>query len=236
MAGTFQLHLDTTGPQGVALVLDAGNPTFTLDRVVSALASSTSGDAVMVKLWGDVDPAADARIQQLEGDSSWISLAAIDVTVAVGDGAKTIYCRLRDDVGNTSAVASDTITLDTTAPIVTILAGPSTTAGGEPPKLSKVAGFDDASITWAANEPIQAYKVKVVPAANATHDQGTVIAAAGGSTNVNEASGGAELVAANTPVTTHIRGADLEAAAAGGDGVKDVKVFAQDLAGRWSVL
>src|SRR3954454_20149527 len=107
MPGTFQLVLDTTGPQGVTLTLDAGGPQFTLDRVVTAIAASTSNDAAMGKIWGDVDNAADARVQTTEAASSWISLANVDITVSAGDGVKTINCRLRDDVGNTSSVATD---------------------------------------------------------------------------------------------------------------------------------
>lgn len=235
MPGTFQLLLDTTGPQGVTLTLDAGNPQFTLDRVVTAIAASTSGDAAMVKIWGDVDNAADARVQTTEAASSWISLANIDITVAAGDGVKTINCRLRDDVGNTSTVATDTITLDTTAPTVTITAGPTTTAGGVPPKLSKVGGWDDAGVTWSPDSDIQAYKIKVVPSTGADHTQGTTIPTAAGSTNVNVASDGSVKVAAASAVTSHIRGTDLESAAAG-DGNKQLKIFVQDMAGNWSVL
>lgn len=235
MPGTFQLVRDTTGPQGVTLTLDTGNPQFTLDRVVTAIAASTSPDAAMVKLWGDVDNAADARVQTTEAASSWIALANVDITVAVGDGVKTINCRLRDDVGNTSSAATDTITLDTTAPGVTITAGPTTAAGGAPPKLSEVAGFDDASLTWVVDSDIQAYKLKVVPSTGSDQTQGTQIPTAGGSTNVNVVSDGSVKVAAGTPVTSHVKGVDLGAASAG-DGTKQLKVFAQDMAGNWSVL
>src|SRR5205814_3862289 len=130
--------LDTLGPQAVTLSLDAGNPTFTLDRVVTAIPGTSSGDATMMKVWGDVDPAADANVQTTEAASAWVSYGNRDITVTAGDGVKTINVRLRDDVGNTSSVATDTITLDTTAPAITITAGPSTTAGGSPPKMSKV--------------------------------------------------------------------------------------------------
>jgi hypothetical protein len=37
-------------------------------------------------------------------------------------------------------------------------------------------------------------------------------------------------------VTSHIKGADLDAAAANGDGTKQLKIFGQDMAGNWSVL
>lgn len=236
MPGTFQLVLDTLGPQGVTLTLDAGNPAFTLDRVVTAIPGTSSGDAVVMKIWGDVDPAADANVQTTEAASAWVTYANRDITVAAGDGLKTINVRLRDDVGNTSSVATDTITLDTTAPTVTITAGPSTTQGGNPPKISKVAGWDDASITWQVDADIQAYKVKVVPSTGADQSQGTTIGTTNGSTNVSATgAGGAQVLAAATAITTHIKGADLEAASAG-DATKQLKIFAQDMAGNWSVL
>jgi hypothetical protein len=233
MPGTFQLVLDTLGPQGVTLVLDAGNPTFTIDRVVTATPGTSSGDAVLMKMWGDVDPAADANVQTTEAASAWVAYAPRDVTLAVGDGSKTVNVRLRDDVGNTSSVATDSITLDTTAPVVTIDAGPTTTAGGAPPKLSKVAGFDDASIMWHADSFIQAYKIKVVPSTGALHTDGTQIPTTAGSTDVNVSGTGVE---ASSAITSHIKGADLETAAANGDGTKQLKIFVQDQAGNWSVL
>jgi hypothetical protein len=168
--------------------------------------------------------------------SSWVTYGNRDLTVAAGDGVKTINIRLRDDVGNTSSVATDTITLDTTAPVVTIDAGPSSTAGGSPPKISKVGGWDDGSITWHADSDIQAYKIKYVPSSGADQTQGTTIPTAGGSTNVNVTSDGSVKVAASTQVTSHINGTDLDAAAANGDGTKLLKVFVQDMAGNWSVL
>jgi hypothetical protein len=236
MPGTFQLQLDTQGPQAVTLTLDAGNPTFTLDRVVTAIPATTSGDAVVMKIWGDVDPAADANVQATEGASGWVSYGSKDITVSAGDGVKTINVRLRDDVGNTSSSASDTITLDTVAPVITITAGPSSTAGGSPPKISKNAGFDDGSITWSPDSDLQAYKIKFVPSTGADQSQGTAIPTTGGSTNVNVASDGSVKVASGASVTSHIKGADLDAAAANGDGTKQLKIFGQDMAGNWSVL
>lgn len=222
MPGTFQLVLDTTGPGGVTIVLDAGNPAWSLDNVVSALVGTTDPDTTgyQVKFWGDVAGVPD------EATATWqnFNAAGINVTLTAGDGAKTVYCRVRDDVWNTSAVANDTITVDTTAPVITISAGP------DAAKISKVAGKDTSVVQWSSDSALQAYKVKVVPNTNSLENAGTVIPAAGGSTNVT---GGA--VAAGTTITTSINGTDLESASAG-DGTKIVKVFGQDLAGNWSVL
>lgn len=221
MPGTFQLTLDTTGPQGVAVILDAGNPAWSTDGVVDAIISTTDPvtTGYQVKIWGDVQGVPD------EATAVWQALtASIAVTLTGGDGVKTVNVRMRDDVWNTSSVATDTITVDTTAPVITLLSGP------DVPKVSKVAGKDTAVITWKADSDLQAYKVKAVPNPSSLHGAGTQIPTTAGSVNV---SGGA--VAANAVITTTIKGTDLETASPG-DAAKDIKVFGQDQAGNWSVL
>lgn len=224
MPANFQLVLDTTGPQGVGGKLN-GDDTYTNVRGVTLAATTTDPDTTgyQIKVWGDVDPAANANIQPLEADSSWITLtAAVAVQLSAGDGTKNVTWRLRDDVWNTSATATDQIVLDTAVPVVTISAGPDVA------KVSKIAGRDTATVTWASDSDYQDYVVKVVPNGSSDHNAGTAIPTAAGSTNVGGAAG-----TAAAPVTTAIHGADLEAASAG-DGAKTVKVFVQDLAGNWS--
>ena len=46
--------------------------------------------------------------------------ANVSYTLSSGDGSKTIYAWYKDSAGNVSATASDSITLDTTAPAITI--------------------------------------------------------------------------------------------------------------------
>lgn len=221
MPGTFQLTLDTTGPQGVALVLDAGNPAYSTDNVVDAIATTTDPDTTgyQVKLWGDVAGVPD------EATAVWQTLtSSLAVTLSAGDGTKTVTARLRDDVLNESATASDTILVDTTAPVVSIVTGPT------PSKVSKIAPADDSSVQWSSDSDFDLYSVRVVPATSSDHTAGTEIPTTAGSTNT---SGGAGT--AGTPVTTVIHGADLEAASAG-DGDKIVKVFVREAAsGYWSV-
>ncbi|MFP3491037.1 hypothetical protein R0K20_25995, partial [Staphylococcus sp. SIMBA_130] len=73
-------------------------------------------------------------------------------------------------------------------------------------------------------------KVKVVTSQGATHDTGTQIGTANGSTNMS----GTGTWANGAVVDATITGADLEAASAG-DGSKTIKVFVKDDAGNWSV-
>lgn len=228
MPGTFQITLDTTGPGGVTITLDAGNPAWSLDNVVDAIVATTDPDVTgyQVKFWGDVAGVPD------EASATWQNYtgASIPVTLTAGDGAKTVYCRLRDDVWNTSSTANDSITVDTTAPVITLIAGPDAT------RISKVAGKDVSVIQWKSDSALQAYKIKVVPSTSSLQGAGTTIPTAGGSTNMSQTgAGGAQVLAADTTVTSTIHGADLESASAG-DGAKTVKVFGQDLAGNWSVL
>lgn len=218
MATNFVLTLDTTGPAGVTLALNGG-AAYTGSVNVTANVGTTDPDttAYQMKVWGDVAGAAT------EGAAAWVAFnAALPIVLTAGDGVKLVNVKLRDDVGNESAVATDTITLDTTAPV------PNITVAAAPTKISKVAGFDTSTFTFAADSDIQAWKVKVVPATGSAENAGTTIPVTAGSANIT---GGAKAAGVGVQVT--IKGADLETASAG-DGGKIVKVFVQDVSGIWS--
>lgn len=222
---SFDLTLDTTGPAGVAGSINSA-ATFTTSRDVLLGPTTTDPDTTgyQIKIWGDVDLAANANIQDIEANSTWITLtASMAVRLSTGDGSKTLTWRLRDDLNNPSSTATDSITLDTTVPVVTLDSGPT------PARISKQASKDSSDETWHADVDIQAYKVKVVPSTSSIHSAGTLIPTTAGSVNT---SGGA--ISASTPVTTTIKGTDFETAT-GGDGTFHVKVFVQDLAGNWSL-
>lgn len=228
MTASFNLTLDTTGPAGVVASINAGATYATDDDVVVDI-TTTDPDTTgyQVKIWGDVDAAADPNIQATEGASSWITLANPHaVKLSSGDGVKTLTVRLRDDVWNQSSTASDSITLDTTVPVVNVTAGPT------PTKISKIASKDVSTFDFSPTGDVAAYKVKVVPSTGSLHSAGTQIPTTAGSTNM---SGGAVLSGAT--VTSTINGADLETASGGpgSDGSKIVKVFVQDAAGNWSL-
>lgn len=228
-ASYFNVTLDTGAPGGATLVLDAG-ATYSPDDVVSAVLHTSDGvtTGYQIKLWGDVDTGDNANIQTTEGASSWITPtwssgdATQSVKLSATDGSKTVYGKIRDDVWNETAQLSDTITVDTAVPVITIGTGPDAT------RISKVSGKRTVSVVWQSNEALQAYKVKVVPATGSIHSAGTEVPSTNGSSNV---SGGA--VAATTNVTTTIDGRDLELADSG-DGSKIIKIFGQDPSGGWS--
>ncbi len=221
MANNFTLTLDTTGPQDPTMSINSG---ASIATSVSATANFGTSDSstvgYQIKVWGaDLDggPAT-------EGAASWESYTASKaITLTTGDGSKSVSAKIRDDVGNETSTLTDTITLDTTAPVVNI------TVAFAPTKISKVSGFDTTTGSFQVDQAITAWKVKVVPATDSIHSAGTQIPTTAGSSNVT---GGA--LAATTNQSVSIKGTDLETASAG-DSIKIVKIFAQDAGGNWSV-
>ena len=219
MASYFNLTLDTLAPSGLAVTLNDG-AIYTTSQSVTLGVSVSDGvtTGYQMKIWG-VDGVAD------EQSASWETYAASkSVVLPAGKGLKTVYVKVRDAVGNETTAVSDSITLDTSVPAVTV-------TGPDKATISKVAGFNLAVINFMADVAFEEYKVCVVPATSSTQDAGTVIGTASGSIATSGASGGYE---ADTNIQVTISGADLEAASAG-DGVKIVKVFVKNAAGTWSV-
>lgn len=218
MASFFNLTLDTTAPSGLSFNINGG-ASYTTSRAVTLAISlgDTSLTGYQMKIWG-IDGVAN------EADASWETYAASkSVSLPTGDGLKTIYMKVRDDVGNESAQVSAQITLDSTLATVTI-------TGPDKSKVSKVDGYNVINFSFTASEAFTEYKVCVVAATGAIHSAGTVIGTANGSTNTS----GTGSFTADTAINVSIYGADLEAASSG-DGVKIVKVFVKDVAGNWSV-
>lgn len=219
MAAHFNITLDTTAPAGGAISIDGG-AVATNVQAVNVEITTTDPDTTNYEIlvWGDIDggPAT-------EGEAVWEAFTENRaVTLAAGDGEKTINVRIRDDVDNQTAILADTITLDTTAPAVTITDGPT------PAKVSIVAGNRISTAEFTPDADIVAWEARVAPAAGSTRDQSTLI----GQVNGSVTQGGA--VAAATPVEISIDGRDLKAAS-DPDGVKIIKIFAQDDNGNWSV-
>ena len=219
MASYFNLTLDTTAPSGLTLQINDGALYATSTAVTLKIAvSDEQTTGYQMKIWGV------AGVED-EGSASWESYAATkSVNLTAGDGLKTVYIKVRDDVGNESAQVSDTITLNTAVPVVTI-------TGPDKSKISKVSGFNQSIINFTADVEFEEYKVCVVPANSSEQDAGTVIGTTNGSINT---SGNAGNYPATTNIQVTITGADLEAASTG-DGVKIVKVFVKTEAGIWSV-
>lgn len=219
MASYFNLTLDTTAPGGVTLSINDGALYATSTAVtlkISVEDGATTG--YQMKVWGieGVDSEVSASWENFSTSKS--------VNLTSGDGLKTVYIKVRDDVGNESAQVSDTITLNTTVPVVTI-------TGPDKSKISKVTGFNTSIINFTSDVAFEEYKVCVVPQNNSTQDAGTVIGTTNGSLNTSGSDGD---YPASENIQVTINGADLEVASSG-DGVKIVKVFVRNAAGTWSV-
>lgn len=220
MASYFNLTLDTLAPAGLAVQLngdDIYTTTPSVELTLTLTDSPTTG--YQMKIWG-VEGVTD------EGSASWETYAASkSVTLPSGDGLKTVYVKVRDAVGNESSAASDSITLNTAVPTVTV-------TGPDKSTISKVVGFDMAVINFMSDIAFEEYKVCVVPATSSTQESGTQIPTTNGSVNTGGSAGGYE---ADTNIEVKINGSDLEAASSG-DGVKIVKVFVKNAAGTWSTV
>lgn len=220
MASYFNLTLDTMAPAGLAVQLngdDIYTTTPSVELTLTLTDSPTTG--YQMKIWG-VEGVTD------EDSARWETYAASkSVTLPSGDGLKTVYVKVRDAVGNETAAASDSITLDTAVPTVTV-------TGPDKSTISKVVGFDMAVINFMSDIAFEEYKVCVVPATSSTQESGTQIPTTNGSVNTSGSAGGYE---ADTNIEVKINGTDLETASSG-DGVKIVKVFVRNAAGTWSTV
>ena len=218
MASFFKLVLDTLAPSGVSLSINSGAEYTTSRNVTLAIGTSDSDTTgYPMKIWGIDGIGA-------ESDASWETFATSkSVTLPSGDGLKTVYVKIRDDVYNESSAVSASITLNTSVPAVTI-------TGPDVSRISKTNPKNVCSFSFVCDVDFVEYKVKVVPATNSLQDAGVQIGTSGGSTNM-AATG---TFSANSAITCKIYGSDLETASSG-DGEKIIKVFVKNSAGTWSV-
>lgn len=222
MANYVNLTLDTTAPSTPTIQVN-GTALYTSSDLVTLTTSVADGTAFQMKVWGSVDPANNANIQTTEVASQWFTFAAsTQVKVSAAEGLKTIYVKVRDDVYNETGQATDTITLDTSIPVVSIVSDGIT-------KISKIAGKNIATFSFSVDSDFVEYKVKVVTSTGAGESTGTQLVTTGGSTGV--AGTGTWTPTSNLDV--QITGADLQTASAG-DAVKIIKVFVKDASGKWS--
>lgn len=218
MASYFNLTLDTLAPQGLTIKLNNGSQYTTSKAVQLAInVTDESAEGYQMKVWG-IDGIAK------ESDAVWETLANVkDITLPIGDGLKTVYVKVRDDVYNETAVASTSITLDTSVPAVTIV-------GPDVSRISKTSPKDVATFSFTSDVAFTEYKIKVVPSKSSLHDAGILIGTANGSANMS-ATG---TFKASTAISCKIYGKDLETASSG-DGEKIIKVFVKNAHGTWSV-
>lgn len=218
MASYFNLILDTLAPSGLTLQIN-GDAQYTTAQEVTLTISVDDADTsgYQMKIWG-------INGAPTETNASWETYTTSKtVTLPTGDGLKTIYIKVRDDVYNESSYVSSSITLNTSVPTVTVT-GPDVT------RISKVSPKNVSTFSFISDSNFTEYKVKVVPSSASLQDAGVSIGTSSGSTNMS----GLGTFEANTAITCKIYGSDLETASSG-DGAKIVKVFVKNDAGTWSV-
>ena len=207
MASYFNLTLDTLAPIITAFSINSGASVTTSRNVT--LTITATGDPASMKIWG-IDGVST------ESAASWETFSATkSVTLTTGDGTKTVYIKVRDAVYNESSASSDSITLSTAIPTITI-------TGPDVSTISEQSGKDTATFSFTSSMALKAWKVKLVPANNSAHDAGTQIPSTGGSTNMSGTT-----LAADTAKACTIKGTDLSTAAGGTDGTYIIKVFGQ---------
>ncbi len=215
MTSFFTLTLDTIPPAVKSLSINGGVGQ-TADSTVLVEAQTKSLDVASMKVWGGVDVNADDLIQAEEGDSEWIDYTSqVGVVLSSGAGPKTIYVRLRDDVGNQSIAYRAAITLVVGVPTVTLLAGVATS------RISKVTPGNLTSFTWTADVDFDEYVVRLVRNIGALRTAGVAIPSSATSLNVAGMSGP---YLANAPIVTQIDGVDVSSVSPG-DTSKIIKVF-----------
>ena len=173
-----------------------------------------------------------------ESEASWEAYSATktlayDEDTAEDDGTISVYVKVRDDVHNTSVQASDTGTVDTSAPqvdITNIVLGDGTYSTTPQWKISEQPGRDTITITFEADEAFVEWKAMVVTNTTDTHSAGTAIPETVTGAHTHDTG----TFAANTGVDCVIKGTDY-ATAVSSDGSYNVKIFVKDATGNWSV-
>ena len=224
----FNLTLDTIPPQSASLVINGGAAVIGQTAVTAAIAcSDASTGGYTMKIYGDIYDSVKKNSSALtEADVSWETYATSkNLTLLGTSGKKTVRLKIRDDVHNTTAEITASITLDTIVPTVTI-------TGPDVAKISEQATKNTSSFSFVSDKAFTSYKVMLVQSISAVHNtpSNVQIPDDGGSVGMTD-SGTFE---ANTSIDCSISGTDLKAATGGSDGAYIIKVFVFDGV-HWSV-
>ena len=122
--------VDATPPTGSVTINGGAAQTNTATVTLTVSATDDSGSVAQMQFSND--GATYSTPESYAGTKAW--------TLASGDGTKTVYAKFKDTAGNWSVAATDTITLDTTAPTISGVSASGVTASA-------------ATIAWTTNEP-----------------------------------------------------------------------------------
>ena len=234
MSAYINLTLDTIGPSGVTVKIN-GDETKATSTAAQLTISCADTDLTgyQMKIWGTASAPT-------ESEAVWETYQPTkNITLTDGDGVKTVYVKLRDDVWNESATASDTISIYLKLPSIIDITV-------DRAKISLVEGKDNCAVVFGYDEDISEIKVMLVEDINAAHNNvtnvsiptthGSGIDACGALVTKGKSHLEAvKNIEANNDTCAVIYGADI-AAVSPGDGVKIVKVFVKSaLSGNWSI-
>ena len=234
MANFVNITLDTIAPTGVSVFIN-GNVEKTTSTAVSLTVGCADEDlsGYQMKIWGTADAPT-------EESASWETYQQTkNITLSSGDGLKTVYVKVRDDVWNESAAASDTITLYEKLPSIIGLSVNKS-------RISLVEGKNVTIGNFTVDENISEIKIMLVQNSNDSYDSATnVIIPTTNGSGIESDSG--VLPCKNGVLHTEgvvdsviglsfsIYAADINNVSPG-DGVKIVKVFVRSAeTGSWSV-
>lgn len=215
-------HVNVRGFYAHIAPTDATAPTPTKYRIYGDFDEAMGSDE-----WADYTPDTGKQYKSIEG------------TLTNSDGQKTIYVQFKDAAGNVSVAASATTIYDSAPPVIDVdspdynIISLEHTLRRNPSTAAEITGKynDTCTFTWSANEDLQAFKVCVNTSGQTAADA-VAIGTTHGSQNMSGSS-----VTADVDVTSVIMGADFdEVEAVTQDGVYEVIVYGQDLAGTWSAV
>jgi hypothetical protein len=109
---TDTITLDTVAPTG-SVVIDGG-ATYAASTSVSLTLEATDATSGLAQMSFSNDGSSWSAWEDFATSKVW--------TLSSGDGSKTVYARYKDNAGNISSSAIDTIILDTTPPNVSVSA------------------------------------------------------------------------------------------------------------------
>jgi len=113
----------SAGPVGASVSVDAIGPSGTV--VVNDDAAYTNRTDVTLRLTATDAHSGVDRMRLAAGDDEWGDwqdyALTRSITIADGDGLRSARAQFRDRAGNVSPVVSDTIELDTTAPVGSVV-------------------------------------------------------------------------------------------------------------------
>lgn len=258
MANYFNITLDTTAPGGVGVKIN-GDEERAVSTQVTLNISCADADKTgyKMKIWGDIVNSSGYTIA--EKDAVWEDYSATkDVTLNEFDdesNQRTVYVKVRDDLHNESAAASDSIILYTELPEINITTGPVpakiTTAAGKSGDIAAMIALSRSLVYFTVNKDVSDIKVMLVSNINAVHDDASNILIPSSTSTIgiidtNADAGNMTIsgtdgmtvsnqnIAAGKEIALSISGDDLKSVSPD-DGVKLVKIFVKEKDANWSV-